>query len=447
MADVFWGTYPIVLTAPAKIGALDVVVIEQDMDITTLIAPDKSVIGDAVEFVIPSAIAAGFFYNGAAFTDYTIEANEATANDVFLLHDSSDFFYVGEDANFDWIAFNIGTAGTGSGSFGIEYSTVGGWVTLPSDNYASTLNNFKTAGYVDIFIFAPDDWDDQTVNGETRRWIRFNGGGIYTIDPLATQIWTNTVSTNRFLTSSDTLAIDDTDATSWVTAFGKNVLDTLVINEWTDGFYFSIDIGAGGGFLDTLVITDAMGVPHFLVVSDNITFADIISTLNGPRLVITDTFIVSDIIAFSELAGPVESQIVPALLGTYAYGVEWMGYIAIGTGTTAVDELRDDSLEAEVHRKKAKVWSVGNTYFVDATFSQDEPTGDDIEITEIGIFDAEVAGNMARRWVLDTAVEKDNIDELPIECRIVFLQGTILDFDNTLDEEMGISDSISLVIS
>ena len=30
--------------------------------------------------------------------------------------DGSDFFYVGEDSNFDWIAFNIGTAGT-VGSF------------------------------------------------------------------------------------------------------------------------------------------------------------------------------------------------------------------------------------------------------------------------------------------------------------------------------------------
>ena len=446
MADVNWSIRPIVLTNPSKSTIDSITVEEQDVEITTLTAPDKSSIGDAIDELTPSAIAAGFFYDGASFTDYTTEANEATANDVFLLHDSLDFFYVGEDSNFDWIAFNIGTAGTGSGSFTIEYSTVGGWTTLPSGNYSSSLNNFKTVGYVDIFISAPDDWDDQLVNGETRRWIRFNSAGTYTIDPLATQIWTNTVSTNRFLTVDDILAISDGGASAFVVAYEQALGDILAINEWAQGFYFDVTLGADK-FVDQLVISDLLNLPRALVFGETFTIIDTIDTLNGPRLVLTDIISILDVISFEELAGEADDEIAITLLGGQAYGVEWMGYIGIGTGTTAVDELRDDELENEVYRKKARVWSVGNTYFADVTFGQDEPTQDDLEITEIGIFNAATGGNMARRWVLGTAVEKDNIDELPIECRIVFFQGSILEFDKTLSEDVGISDSLSLVIS
>lgn len=440
MADVNWSTFPIVLTSPAKGVAPVVVVTEHDIDITILTAPDKSSIGDAVEEVLPTAIAAGFFYNGASFTDYTTEANEATANDVFLLHEADDFFYIGEDANIDWIAFNIGTAGTGSGSFTIEYSTLAGWSTLPSTHYASTLNDFKTAGFVDLFISAPDDWDDQVVNGETRRWIRFNGSGTYTIDPLATQIWTNTISTNRFLTASDSVAVQDTDAANWTLALNKVVLDSLAINEFTTGFGFSI--GIGEGFADVVVITDILNIPQSLEFSDTLTISELFATLNGPRLLFADAVTIADLISLSSLQGEAVDDILNVLLGVTEYGKEWMGYIAIGTGTTPVDELRDDELDEEVYRKKADVWSVANTYFSRAVFGQDEPTGDDLSITEIGIFADASGGTMARRWLLENAVSKDNIDELPVECRVVFFQGTILEFVNTLEDSVDVADVI-----
>jgi len=441
MADVFWSTYPIVLTSPPKHSAPLVVVTEQDVEVNIFTAPGKSSIGDAVDEVTPSAIAAGFFYDGASFTDYTTEANEATANDVFLLHDAADFFYIGEDANIDWITFNIGTAGTGSGSFTIEYSTLAGWSILPATHYASTLNNFKTVGFVDVFISAPDDWDDQVVDGETRRWIRFNGGGAYTIDPLATQIWTNTISTNRFLTSSDTFTLSDVS----ILEVGKNAVDTIAVNEFTTGFYFTVSTGSG--FADIVVITDSINIPQSLEFSDTLTIAELFSTLNGPRLIVADIVTIADLIAFVSVQGEAQDEIVNALLGYQEYGKEWMGYIAIGTGTTAVDELRDDQLEEEIYRKKADVWSVGSTCFSRAVFGQDEPTGDDLSITEIGIFADASGGNMGRRWVLGNAVSKDNLDELPVECRVVFFQGTILEFDNTLAELASVDDVISMAMA
>ena len=64
-----------------------------------------------------------------------------------------------------------------------------------------------------------------------------------------------------------------------------------------------------------------------------------------------------------------------------------------------------------------------------ATFGQDELTGDDWSICEVGIFDAAADGVLGRRWVLDTPIPKDNIDELEIECAITIVHGEVPGFD------------------
>jgi hypothetical protein len=100
----------------------------------------------------------------------------------------------------------------------------------------------------------------------------------------------------------------------------------------------------------------------------------------------------------------------------------WMGYIAIGTSNTAVDGAL--ALVAEVCRKAASVRVVSNTYFASASFGQDEPTDDGLLIYEVGLFDSLSGGNMAHRWVLDTGIAKDNIDEFVTECAITVLHGS-----------------------
>lgn len=446
MASVFWSTYPIVLTSPAKHTVTSVVVIEQDVEDFLLTAPAKhSNPGGETTEVIPSAIAAGFFFDGASFTDFTTEANEPTANDVSLLEDSADFFYVGEDSNFDWIAFNIGTAGT-AGTFTIEYSTLAGWSVLPTTHYASSLNNFRIAGFVDIFIEAPTDWDDQVVNGETRRWIRFNCGTGYTIDPLATQIWTNTISTNRFLTAADIVTVSDGDAGSFIKAISQQLSDILNYEDRGSGFFFNI--GALTAFVDQVSIVDLINIPRELAFAETVSVADLIALLNGPRLNFADSVAVVDLL-IDLVPGHVThpSDGITDLLTNppSIYGQVWMGYIAIGTGTT--EDFDTGKLENEVHRKSAIVWSIKNTYFARAVFGQDEPTADDLEITEIGLFDDPASGNMTKRWFLNEAVDKDNIDEIPIQCSIVFLAGEITSYDNGLSESVGVSDSISMVLS
>ena len=47
-----------------QLGALISSVVEQDLEIITITAPDKSSIGDSAEELTPSAIAAGFFFDG-----------------------------------------------------------------------------------------------------------------------------------------------------------------------------------------------------------------------------------------------------------------------------------------------------------------------------------------------------------------------------------------------
>jgi len=100
----------------------------------------------------------------------------------------------------------------------------------------------------------------------------------------------------------------------------------------------------------------------------------------------------------------------------------WMPYIAIGSGDAADSEL-SDALETELYRKLGTVFVKSNTYFITATFGQGEPDTDDLEIKEIGIFSAASNGTMGARWVLATAVDKDNIDVIVIECAVTILHG------------------------
>lgn len=98
----------------------------------------------------------------------------------------------------------------------------------------------------------------------------------------------------------------------------------------------------------------------------------------------------------------------------------WMPYIAI-SGSDAVPV--GDVLADELHRKLGVVTVIRNTYFVRATFGQDEPTADDQVIKSVGIFSAAVGGTLGEYWILenDDGLAKDNIDEVVIECAVTIL--------------------------
>jgi len=114
----------------------------------------------------------------------------------------------------------------------------------------------------------------------------------------------------------------------------------------------------------------------------------------------------------------------------------WMTYIAIsGSDATPEGFLLD-----EFYRKLGTVKVVRNTYFISATFGQDEPgkegyfdrgvfgttVFDEVSetrvIKSVGIYDQSVGGVLGEWWVLDgDGIDKDNIDEIVIECAVTML--------------------------
>jgi len=88
----------------------------------------------------------------------------------------------------------------------------------------------------------------------------------------------------------------------------------------------------------------------------------------------------------------------------------WMTHIAI-----------EDADGNGLYRKAATVVVIKNTIHYRATFGQDEPDDDDIEIKQISLWSAASGGVMGERWILETAEEKDNIDEYVIECSLTAL--------------------------
>lgn len=118
----------------------------------------------------------------------------------------------------------------------------------------------------------------------------------------------------------------------------------------------------------------------------------------------------------------VGASIVDVLAYPQSYSEAWMPYIAIGESNVSVDEATE--LVDEIHRKTADIRAVRNTYFAKAMFGLDEPTGDDYGLLESGLFNfPDEGGVMGARWTFNTAIDKDNLDDIDIECAITILHG------------------------
>ena len=114
------------------------------------------------------------------YINYTVQANEDTANDVVLLPKTirvGDAFFFGVNSiAYSSILYtmNIGTAGTGTWTLTYYYYNGSDWVALPAENIESMDNqflNFRTAGSGDMSIIPPVDWATVAVNGVTMYWI------------------------------------------------------------------------------------------------------------------------------------------------------------------------------------------------------------------------------------------------------------------------------------
>jgi len=125
--------------------------------------------------------------DGGVFTNYDAEADDATANDVFLLPAAeavNDAFYFGSDLLFDRIDIWIGTAGVG-GTITWEYWN-GAWSAL---TVTDGTTGFTGVGYDDIYWTPPVDWVTTTVNATVGYWVRARvTAANFTAQPIADKI-------------------------------------------------------------------------------------------------------------------------------------------------------------------------------------------------------------------------------------------------------------------
>jgi hypothetical protein len=149
----------------------------------------------ASECAIEFAVGGAKLEDGGAFTDYTTEINEATANDVHLLPVCTngglvvgDAFYFGLDQLWDQLWLEIGQAGVGNYALAHEYWN-GAWVALAG--VIDNTSEFTVAGKHNIKWTRPGDWALTTVNALNLYWIRARVTAVvtYTTQPLGTQGW------------------------------------------------------------------------------------------------------------------------------------------------------------------------------------------------------------------------------------------------------------------
>jgi hypothetical protein len=169
-------------------GRNDTGIIEPDANIFQSLTPIKYKSSYEIKDTGPGEpIGKAARFSGGVYTDYTVQANEGTPNDVNLLPSS---FYFGSGTKFDGVKVNVTTAGTVIGFYTVvwEYWN-GAWVTLPIGTYFGRLD-FAYAGICKVIYNQPSDWLTTVIDGYNGYFIRSRmSGGAITVSPLAGQIW------------------------------------------------------------------------------------------------------------------------------------------------------------------------------------------------------------------------------------------------------------------
>ncbi len=133
--------------------------------------------------------------NGGSFTDDTVDANDAGANDVVFFANpvaTNDAFYFISDTPFRTMTVDIGTAGaisTTTLSLAWEYWTGSAWMAV--SNLGDSTRSFTTSGERSVTWDMPSDMgltSTSGINGYQVR-ARATSGATFTTQPLGTQIW------------------------------------------------------------------------------------------------------------------------------------------------------------------------------------------------------------------------------------------------------------------
>lgn len=113
--------------------------------------------------------------NGTSFTDDTRDANNSAGNDAAALPVTqaiNDASYFGHDERFYEINISMGSAKTGTWTGTWEYSQgSSSWASLT--DVADGTSNYVITGPKVVTFAIPDDWATDTVDTDSRYWIRF----------------------------------------------------------------------------------------------------------------------------------------------------------------------------------------------------------------------------------------------------------------------------------
>jgi len=160
----------------------------------TLTVPEPTI---AVAVPVPTSNAVGGAVQndeGTGETDETAAANNATANDMHIFPAVSavnDSYRIGYVNLWDYLCLNIGTAGVGTYTIGVQYSKGGGnWGTLTT--LGNEVANMTATGRKWVWWNRPGDWAIDTFGGiGNLYWIQFilTVRTSMTVNPLGTQAW------------------------------------------------------------------------------------------------------------------------------------------------------------------------------------------------------------------------------------------------------------------
>lgn len=173
-----------------------------------------------------------FQEDGNAYTDFTTELNEATADDVDLLPAVpavEDAFYIGHaTGKFAKAELNLTTQGSGTWTITWEYWNGAAWTAL--SGVTDGTSGFTAAtGWKAVTFTEPTDWAQNTVDGVLGYWIRGRVSAYtsVTTQPLAGQ--------GRITNSSHVWVDDTTDATD----AGAGDVELMPLHPTVgDGVYF-----------------------------------------------------------------------------------------------------------------------------------------------------------------------------------------------------------------
>ncbi len=121
-----------------------------------------------------------YLYNGdsgAGYTDNTTEAASEGGTAFNLSDSTNDYLYMGDASTFSGIKFEFATKGAGHTLYVEYYSDTSGYNTwreleVNANSLDDDTNAFSSDGKISWTV--PDDWATNSVNSQTKYWIRIS---------------------------------------------------------------------------------------------------------------------------------------------------------------------------------------------------------------------------------------------------------------------------------